>query len=376
MTKNIPSPCYVLEEQLLINNLEKLHYVKTQADVSIILAFKSFAMWSVFPLVNKYLDGATASSLSELLLCAEEMGTKSHTYAPAYIPSEFKKICKYSSHITFNSLSQFKRFYKETLASPNPISCGIRVNPEYSEVKIDLYNPCSLGSRLGATYHQFGKRLPKGIEGLHFHALCESDSYELEKTLAALEEKFGHLLHQAKWVNMGGGHLITRKDYDVEHLIQVLKRFKEKYKVEVVLEPGSAIAWQTGYLATTILDIVDNHNIKTAILDTSFTNHMPDTLEMPYHPEIRGAIDPKKAKFQYRMGGVSCLAGDYMEVYGFDKKLKVGDRIILEDMMHYTMVKTTTFNGVIHPSIGILTKEGDFQLIREFGYEDFKSKLS
>lgn len=373
----IPSPCYLLEESLLRRNLELMNDVQERAGISIILAFKGFAMWSAFPLVRQYLKGATASSLSEARLCFEEMKTKSHTYAVAYRDQEFDEIMALSSHITFNSLSQYERFKDRVVACPEKISCGIRVNPEYSEVTTDLYNPSSPTSRLGMTAAHFGDKLPKGIEGLHFHVLCESTSFTLENTLKAFEEKFGHLIPQVKWVNMGGGHLMTKKGYDTAHLVSILKAFREKWGVEVILEPGSAVAWETGDLVSTVLDVVENSGVKTAILDASFTCHMPDCLEMPYKPRIRGAkMDPEKGKPTYRMGGMSCLAGDYMSEYSFDKELQPGDLIVFEDMIHYTMVKTTTFNGVPHPSIGIWKEDNSFQLVREFGYEDYKNRLS
>jgi carboxynorspermidine decarboxylase len=373
----IPSPCYLLEESLLRRNLELMNGVQERAGISIILAFKGFAMWSAFPLVRQYLKGATASSLSEARLCFEEMKTKSHTYAVAYRDQEFDEIMALSSHITFNSLSQYERFKDKVVAYPEKISCGIRVNPEYSEVTTDLYNPSSPTSRLGMTAAHFGDKLPEGIEGLHFHVLCESNSFTLENTLKAFEEKFGHLIPQVKWVNMGGGHLMTKKGYDTAHLVSILKTFREKWGVEVILEPGSAVAWETGDLVSTVLDVVENSGVKTAILDASFTCHMPDCLEMPYKPRIRGAkMDPEKGKPTYRMGGMSCLAGDYMSEYSFDKELEPGDLIVFEDMIHYTMVKTTTFNGVPHPSIGIWKEDNSFQLVREFGYEDYKNRLS
>ena len=373
----IPSPCFVLEEELLIKNLEIIKSVREQAGIEIILALKGFAMWNVFPLVYQYLDGATASSLHEARLIAEEMGCKAHTYAPAYIPDEFQEVLSYSSHITFNSIQQYM-YYKPQLESvETSVSAGLRVNPEYSEVEVDLYNPSAPGSRLGIQDIHLKDGLPDGIEGLHFHVLCESSSYELEKVLIAFEKRFRHVLPQLKWVNFGGGHLMTRKDYDIVHLIRLLKKFKLKYPhLKVILEPGSAIAWETGFLLARVLDIVENHGVKTAILDVSFTAHMPDTLEMPYRPRIRTASDYQDGKPSYRIGGVSCLAGDYMELYSFETPLQIGQQLILEDMIHYTMVKTSMFNGVKHPSIGILKLNGEFQLIRSFNYEDYKNRLS
>ncbi len=284
---------------------------------------------------------------------------------------------RYSSHIVFNSLEQFHKFRAETKKADHPISCGIRVNPEYSDVETDLYNPSAPGSRLGVGSNEFPDELPEGIEGIHFHVLCESDSFSLEKVLENLEAKFGKYLHQVKWVNMGGGHLMTRKDYDHEHLIQLLKTFKQKYNVKVIMEPGSAIAWETGVLVSTVKDVVEHRGVKTAILDVSFTAHMPDTLEMPYRPKIIGATDPNEnSRHLYRLGGVSCLAGDYMEAYDFGKPLNIGDLVVFKDMIHYTMVKTTMFNGVNHPTIAIWKEDETLQIIREFGYADFKGRLS
>ncbi|MFA6402515.1 MAG: carboxynorspermidine decarboxylase [Salinivirgaceae bacterium] len=373
----IPSPCFVLDEKKLRKNLELIDYVQKQAGVEIILAFKGFAMWSAFPMVLEYVKGATASSLYEARLCFEEMKTKAHVFSPAYFPKEFTELMQYSNHLVFNSLDQFYRFYPETLKADHPISCGIRVNPEYSDVHTDLYNPSSPKSRLGVLKEFLPAELPQGVEGLHFHVLCESTSFALENALKALEEHFGSYLKKVKWVNMGGGHLMTRKGYDVEHLIQVLKSFRETHGIKIILEPGSAFAWETGVLVSTVQDIVESRGVKTAILDVSFTAHMTDTLEMPYRPRIIGAKDPdQNSQYCYRLGGVSCLAGDYMEVYDFGKELKVGDTIVFEDMIHYTMVKTTMFNGVQHPSIAILKENNELKIVREFSYQDFKGRLS
>ena len=371
----IPSPCYVIVEQSFRRNLALISSVAQRAEVEIILAFKAFAMWSVFPVVREYVQCSTASSLSEARLAYEEMGSKAHTYAPAYSEAEFPEIMSLSSHITFNSLSQFQKFYPYTLGKN--ISCGLRINPEYSDVETDLYNPCAPGSRLGVVADLLGDHLPEGVEGLHFHTLCESNSFDLEKTLAVIDEKFGKYFPQIKWLYMGGGHLMTHKDYDVEHLITLLKNFRAKYPhLHIILEPGSAFAWQTGFLLSTVLDVVENKGIKTAMLDVSFSCHMPDCLEMPYKPAIRGASDVISGKPAYRMGGNSCLSGDFYGSWSFENELKVGDQVIFEDMIHYTMVKTTMFNGVTHPSIGILTKENEFKLIRRFGYEDYKNRMS
>jgi carboxynorspermidine decarboxylase len=373
----IPSPAFVLEEKLLRQNLELINWVQKEAGIEIILAFKGFAMWSAFPLVREYLKGATASSLFEARLCFEEMKTRAHVYSPVYFENEFEELMGYSSHIVFNSINQFQKFYPETKKAKHQISCGIRVNPEFSDVGTDLYNPSAAGSRLGIGSDEFPEELPEGIEGIHFHVLCESDSFSLEKVLENLEIKFGKYLHQVKWVNMGGGHLMTKKGYDHQHLIQLLKNFRQKYNVKVILEPGSAIAWETGVLVSTVKDIVQHKGIKTAILDVSFTAHMPDTLEMPYRPKIVGATEPNKNSVHlYRLGGVSCLAGDFMEVYDFGHELQIGEKVIFLDMIHYTMVKTTMFNGVNHPAIAIWRENDELQIVRKFTYEDFKGRLS
>ncbi len=374
----IPSPCFVLEEDLLRKNLTLIRDVARQAGVEIILAFKGFAMWSVFPIVREYVSGATASSLNEAMLCAGEMKCPAHTYVPVYDEESFPEIIRLSSHITFNSLSQYERFLPMIVRSGKKVALALRINPEFSEVETDLYNPCAPGSRLGIIAEQLGDKLPEGIDGLHFHTLCESYSTDLEKTLEAVEQKFGPLLKQAKWLNMGGGHLMTRKGYDTAHLIKILRDFKSRYpNLQIILEPGSAFAWETGFLKATVLDVVENKGIKTAMLNVSFAAHMPDCLEMPYQPKIRHASStPLAGKPTYRMGGNSCLSGDYYGSWSFDEDLQTGDHIILEDMIHYTMVKTTFFNGVQHPSIGIIRSNGKFELVRQFGYEDYRNKLS
>ncbi|MEZ5043848.1 MAG: carboxynorspermidine decarboxylase [Saprospiraceae bacterium] len=372
----VPSPSFVLEEARLRQNLTLIQGVQEAADVSIILALKGFSMWKVFPFVKQYLKGATASSLYEARLIFEEMGVKAHTYSPAYLPDEFEEILGYSSHITFNSISEYHRYQKRLAAFPVKVSPGIRVNPEYSPVEVALYNPAAPGSRLGEMVEAFAAGLPEGVEGLHFHTLCESGADDLEKVLAAFEKRFAHFLPQLKWVNFGGGHLMTRKGYDLDLLIRLLKDFRQRHGVEVILEPGSAIAWETGVLVASVLDIIESRGIKTAILDVSFTAHMPDTLEMPYRPRIVGASDPVEGLPTYRMGGVSCLAGDFMSAYSFPHELQVGDRVILEDMIHYTMVKTTMFNGVKHPSICIWKENGSLEVVRTFQYEDYKHRMS
>ncbi|TVQ17328.1 MAG: carboxynorspermidine decarboxylase [Bacteroidetes bacterium] len=376
----IPSPCFVLDESLLRINLEILNLVQKEADVEIICALKGYAMWSTFPMIKQYLSGATASSLHEARLIYEEMGTEAHTYCPVFFEEEMEQIMHYSSHLSFNSLSQFERYKEKVKGFHKPISMGLRINPEYSEVETDLYNPAIPGSRLGITRDQMPDVLPEGVEGLHFHVLCENDSFVLERTLAKVEEKFSSLIKQARWFNMGGGHHITRKDYDIQHLVKLLKDFRKRYPnlEKVILEPGEAVGWQTGYLVSTVQDIIDSKGIKVAMLDVSFSAHMPDCLEMPYKPKILGATDAQEGKPVYRMGGLTCLAGDYMGMgdYSFEKELKVGDQVVFDDMIHYTMVKTTYFNGVKHPSIGIWKEDGAFAPCRFFGYEDYKGKLS
>ena len=372
----VPSPCYVIDEKRLRSNLELIKHVSQASGAEIILAFKGFAMWSVFPIVREYVSGAAASSIHEARLCFEEMGAPAHTYAPAFRSEEFGMILRYSSHITFNSLAQYEKFAPVLKREGKHISPGLRINPEYSEIAHGLYNPCSPGSRLGVTAPELADGLPEGVEGLHFHVLFESDSQTLEKVLDVVETRFGHLLPKLKWLNMGGGHLMTRRDYDTDHLISLLRRFREKHNIHLILEPGSAFAWETGELVATVEDIVIRDGIRTAILDLSFTAHMPDCLEMPYKPVIMGAFDPVDGKPTYRMGGNSCLSGDFMGDWSFHRELKPGDRIVFWDMIHYTMVKTTTFNGVPHPSIGIWTKDQKFKLVREFGYEDYRDRLS
>lgn len=373
----IPSPCYVMEEKLLRENLSLIKQVKDRAGVNIILAFKAFAMWKAFPIIREYIPNSTASSRFEARLAYEEMGSRAHTYSPAYTEEDFPEILKYSSHVTFNSVTQFERFYPLVQADGNKVSCGIRVNPEYSDVGTELYNPCAPGSRMGVVAGLLGDTLPEGVEGLHFHTLCESSSYELEKTLEIVEKRFGRFLPKIKWLNMGGGHLMTRQGYDTEHLIGLLKAFKQKYPgLELILEPGSAFAWQTGFLLTTVVDIVENKGIKTAIIDASFTCHMPDCLEMPYKPAVRFATDEQEGKPTYRIGGNSCLSGDYMGNWSFDKPLKTGDKIIFEDMIHYTIVKTSMFNGIPHPALALWSGNEELILYRTFGYEDYKGRMS
>jgi len=372
----IPSPSYVIDEDRFRKNLSLIRHVADTSGTEIILAFKGFAMWNVFDILKEYFSGAAASSLHEARLCYEEIGSPAHTYSPVYRQDEFESIMNYSSHITFNSLRQYEKYSDKIRKYSKKISPGLRINPEFSEVSHGIYNPCSPGSRLGITSEDLSGGIPEGIEGLHFHVLFESDSYALEKVLKVIEAKFSRFFPSIKWINMGGGHLITGKDYDTGHLIKILKDFRERTGLHVILEPGSAFAWETGELVATVEDVVENQEIKTAILNVSFTAHMPDCLEMPYKPRILGATDPVPGRPVYRLGGNSCLSGDFIGDWSFDKDLKPGDTIVFLDMIHYTMVKTTTFNGVPHPSIGIWTSEGKFKLLREFGYADYKNRLS
>ncbi len=375
--QKIPSPSYVLDEQLLDENLAVIDRVRREAGVEIIVALKACAMWSIFPELARHSDGATASSAAEARLVLEEFGQPAHTYAPVYTDRNIDEILRCSNHITFNSVAQFERFGQRALI--NGISCGLRVNPQYSPVETDLYNPCVAGSRLGVTATELAAHggLPQGIEGLHFHVLCESRPHHLRLALEALEEHFGDLLDRVKWLNMGGGHLMTHAEYDCDELIALLKEFKARHPhLRLILEPGSAFTWRTGYLVSTVEDIIENGGVHTAMLDVSFACHMPDCLEMPYKPAIIGAHEPLDGEKRWRMGGTSCLAGDYYGDWAFDHELQVGERIVFEDMIHYTMVKTTMFNGVHHPSIVIARRDGRVDVIREFGYEDFRDRMS
>ncbi len=380
----VPSPCYVMEEELLRKNLTLIKNVAENAGVEIILAFKAFAMWKSFPIFREYIDYTTASSEYEARLAFEEFGSKAHAYSPAYTEENFPAFLKYCSHISFNSMSQFNRFYPIVLKNEEHISCGIRINPEYSEVGTELYNPCAPGTRFGVTAETLPDRLPEGIEGFHCHCHCESSSFELERTLQHIEEKFARWFPQIKWLNLGGGHLMTRKDYDTNHLVHLLKGLRMRHPhLHIILEPGSAFTWQTGTLVASVVDIVENHGIRTAILDVSFTCHMPDCLEMPYQPQVRGAeslpADTVKKTSPdmhiYRLGGNSCLSGDYMRSWKFDHELRIGERIIFEDMIHYTMVKTNMFNGIHHPSIALLHSDNSLEVFRTFGYTDYRDRM-
>jgi carboxynorspermidine decarboxylase len=373
----IPSPCFVLEEQLLDRNLAIFDRVQKSAPIRIMLALKGFALFHSFPQIRTALTGASASSLWEARLAAEEFGKEVHVYSPAYRDEDVQEILTYASHLTFNSVGQWEHFRSQVEGyTPNKPSVGLRINPEYSPVQTPLYNPCQPSTRLGVSASQLGDTLPAGIDGFLSHNLCESDSFALEKTIANIELLFGRFLPQLKWLNFGGGHLMTRKNYDVDRAIAALNAFHDRHPhLQLWMEPGSAIVWETGFLAGKVLDLIPTDDLVNVMLDLSFTAHMPDCLEMPYKPAIRGARDPQAGDTIYRMGGSSCLAGDFLGDYAFDKQLSIGDRLIFEDMMHYTMVKTSTFNGVVHPSIGCIDKEGNFKLWREFGYEDYRSRL-
>lgn len=374
----IPSPCFLLDEKLLRKNLELIKSVVDRSGAKIILALKGFAMHSAFPLVKQYVPGTTASSLNEAKLAAWEFGGEVHAYCVAYLDHEFDEMMDLAGHITFNSIRQYEHFKPKIYAAKKKISCAIRINPEFSEVETDLYNPCIPGSRLGMTADKFAGKLPEGIEGLHSHTLCEKDSYALERTLNAIEKNFGSLLTQIKWLNLGGGHLMTREGYDHEHLIQLIKNLYKKYPniEEIILEPGSAFAWQTGYLVSKVLDIIESGGKEVAVLDASISAHMPDCIEMPYTARITGANISEEGPYVYKVGGLTCLAGDHMGPYSFDKPLEIGQTLVFEDMIHYTMVKTTTFNGVNLPNIGIWQENDVFRLVKSFGYEDYKSRLS
>ena len=372
----LPSPCYIVDERLFLRNLEILNSVQERTGCSILLALKGFSMYSVFPLVGKYLKGVTASSLFEARLGYEEMGKEVHIYAPAYVTEEFDEILGNCDHIIFNSFDQWNRFKtKVKNTNTKKISCGIRINPEYSEIGTPIYDPCYQYSRLGVTLSNFRAEELDGIEGLHFHTMCEQNSDTLERTIQVVDQKFGKFIKKMKWLNLGGGHHITRPDYDIETLIRSIKFFQDKYGVDIYLEPGEAVALNTGFLVAKVLDIVDN-GMEIAILDTSAACHMPDVLEMPYRPNIIDAGMPGEHPYTYRLGGLTCLAGDIIGDYSFKQPLKAGDRLVFCDMAHYTMVKNNMFNGVNLPSIALFNEEEGVKIIRQFGYEDFKSRLS
>lgn len=378
----IPTPFYIVYEDRLRRNLELINRVKREAGVNIIMAFKANALWRTFPIIKEYCTASTASSLNEMDLALDCLGNEVHSYCPAYTPLTINRYLEGSSHITFNSLNQWHRFKDEVIKHNSTegkrhVSPGVRVNPQCSVIETDIYNPALPGSRFGVTADIIGDRLPEGIEGMHFHALCESTSYDLEKVLEAFETQFGKYLPQVKWVNMGGGHLMTRDGYDVEHLISLLKEFKSRYPwLEVILEPGSAFTWRTGDLITSVVDVVENQGVKTAIIDASFACHMPDCLEMPYKPAIAESVEVDTSLSTYRLGGNSCLSGDFIGDWSFEKPLEIGDRLTLEDMNHYTTVKTNMFNGIQHPAIVLCRSNGDCEYLRQYTYEDYKSRMS
>lgn len=373
--EELKTPFYVVYEDKLRHNIEVIREVGRRAGVEIIMAFKANALWRTFPIFREYGVRATASSLNELRLAREELCDKVHTYCPAYTEATIGEYLDGSSHITFNSLSQAERFLPAVKARGGRVSAGLRVNPQCSVIETDLYNPALPGSRFGVSAADMPARLPEWIEGLHFHALCESGAEELARVLAAFEEQFGRFLPELKWVNMGGGHLMTREGYDRELLIGLLRGFRERHpNVHVILEPGSAWTWRTGDLITEVVDVVENQGVKTAIVDVSFACHMPDTLEMPYQPAIMESRPG--AEYSYRLGGNSCLSGDYVGDWQFEEPLVPGRRLTLEDMNHYTTVKTTMFNGIAHPAIVLCRSNGECETLREFTYEDYKSRMS
>lgn len=376
----IKMPAYILEEEKLRRNLSLIKGVADEAGIEIILAFKAFALWKTFPIFREYINSTTASSLSEARLAYEEFGAPAHTFSPAYTDLEIEDIARMSSHLTFNSLSQYSRHHTKAMETNSNLKLGVRVNPEYSEVGTDIYNPCAPGTRFGVLASQLPERLPEDISGFHCHCHCESGADVFQRTLVHIEEKFSKWFDQLEWINFGGGHLMTRKDYDIRLLIDIFKDFKKRYpNLKVILEPGSAFAWQTGPLVCHVVDVVENKGIKTAILDVSFTCHMPDCLEMPYWPTVRGAetIEGEYGKGEniYRLGGNSCLSGDWMQSWKFDHALQIGETVIFEDMIHYTTVKTCTFNGITHPDICLLKKDGELQVLRHFDYQDYKNRM-
>ena len=371
-----PSPAYVVDLGRLRHNLAILDQVQQRSGAKILLALKAFAMWNSFPLISQTLHGVCASSPWEARLGREEFGREVHSFAAAFKERDVVELLSISNHLVFNSFNQLERFRPLWEQEAGRVSIGLRVNPEHSEGHTEIYDPCAPNSRLGIPVAEFEGRSLAGVEGLHFHTLCEQLFEPLERTAKAFEEKFGRYLTGMKWLNLGGGHHITREGYDIDGLVELVKYFREKYQVEVYLEPGEAIAIGTGVLVGEVLDIVKN-GMETAILDISATCHMPDVLEMPYRPAITGGFDPGVKPYNYRLGGPSCLAGDVIGDWSFEKPLKAGDRLVFEDMSHYTMVKTTTFNGIQHPHICTFEPATEeLKIVRSFGYQDFKSRLS
>lgn len=384
--EQVHQPVYILEQSRLRRNLELISRVAQAADVEIILAFKAFALWRTFHIFREYISATTASSLSEARLGLEEFGSLTHTFSPAYTDYEIDEIARCSSHLTFNSLSQLQRLGGRAKAANPEISFGLRINPEYSEVETLLYNPCAPGTRFGVLSSQLPEQLPPSIDGFHCHTLCESGPDVFQRTLAHIEERFVKWFPQLKWINFGGGHLMTRSDYDTSLLIDILQDFHRRYPhLHVILEPGSAFAWQTGPLVSQVVDVVENHGVRTAVLNVSFTCHMPDCLEMPYHPAVRfartieedaeGRIPEGHGEHVYRLGGCSCLSGDFMGRWKFDHELQIGENVIFEDMIHYTTVKTNMFNGITHPSLALVHADGQLEMLREFGYADYRSRM-
>ena len=381
------TPVYILEEKLLRRNLSLIQRVARESGAEIILAFKAFALWKTFPIFREYIHHTTASSPYEARLALEEFGSPAHTYSPAYTERDFPELLRCSSHLTFNSLSQYERF-RGSVAAYNashpekPVSIGLRVNPEHSAIETALYDPCAPGSRFGILSSDLPEVLNDDIEGFHCHCHCESSAEDLRDTLYYIEKHFGRWLPRLKWLNLGGGHLMTRQDYNVPLLVSLLQQLRERYpNLRVILEPGSAFAWQTGPLVASVVDVVCNKGIRTAILDVSFTCHMPDCLEMPYWPRVRGAetledhTPQAGEEYVYRLGGNSCLSGDYMGAWRFDHELQVGEQVILEDMIHYTTVKTNMFNGIHHPAIALQREDGRLEMLREYGYEDYRDRM-
>ncbi|MBD5210213.1 MAG: carboxynorspermidine decarboxylase [Bacteroidales bacterium] len=378
---SLPTPFYIVYEDKIRRNLDLIDSVRRRTGAEIIMAFKANALWRTFDIFREYGFRSTASSINEMRLGNDELGHRVHAYCPAYTPATIGEYINGSSHITFNSVDQYLRFKKDieahNAAGGHHVSPGLRVNPQCSVIETDIYNPALPGSRFGVTAEMLGGKLPEGIEGLHFHQLCESTSYDLAKVLEAFESQFGDMIDQVKWVNMGGGHLMTRDGYDVEHLVELLNGFKQRHPgVQVIMEPGSAFTWRTGDLITSVVDVVENQGVKTAIIDASFACHMPDTLEMPYQPLITESRSEVDTAFPtYRLGGNSCLSGDYVGDWSFDAPLKAGDRLTLEDMNHYTTVKTTMFNGLQHPDIVLARSNGDIEYLRRFTYEDYRNRM-
>ena len=372
--QDLPTPFYIVYEDRLRRNLSLINRVEREAGVNIIMAFKANALWRTFPIISEYNRDFTASSLNELRLGTEELGGEAHVYCPVYTPATIDEFLDRATHITFNSLGQWEKY--GSVALSRGVSPGLRVNPQCSVIETDLYNPALPGSRFGVTAEQLEGNFPEGLDGFHFHQLCESTSFDLEKVLTAFEEQFGKYLPRLKWVNFGGGHLMTREGYDVEHLISVLKGFRNRYPwLQVVMEPGSAFTWRTGDLVTSVLDVVENQGIKTAIIDASFACHMPDCLEMPYQPAITESVEAAPGLPSYRLGGNSCLSGDYVGDWTFPRPLKEGDRLTLEDMNHYTTVKTTMFNGIAHPDMVLARSNGEVEYLRRFDYNDYKNRM-